>query len=397
MTDLVILVGGKGKRLGKLTKTIPKPLIKINKKPFLDILLSKLISYEFSTIYLLCSFKKKLFFTKYHRTILHKSRIICIDEGKQKDTGGALYKIRNKIKDNFFLINGDSFLDIDFNLISKISLNRAIGTIVTTNNQNYKKNNKINNLKIDNQGFIELSNNKTKLMNGGIYFFKKKIFDYVSNKKSSLENDILDKLIKRKKIKGINSNNKFIDIGSIKNLNLLKKNPNIISQKAVFLDRDGVINKLNPDGYILDFNQFKLLPGVGNAINFLNKNGYLVIIVTNQACVGKLILTEKKLHKIHEKMKKKIFVNNQGLINDIYYSPYYKYSKNKKYRINLKDRKPNPGMIIKAIKKWNLRINDSFFVGDSISDYNAAKKIGLRFFYKDNGFFDKQIKRIINK
>ena len=169
MTDLVILVGGKGKRLGKLTKTIPKPLIKINKKPFLDILLSKLISYEFSTIYLLCSFKKKLFFTKYHRTILHKSRIICIDEGKQKDTGGALYKIRNKIKDNFFLINGDSFLDIDFNLISKISLNRAIGTIVTTNNQNYKKNNKINNLKIDNQGFIELSNNKTKLMNGGIY------------------------------------------------------------------------------------------------------------------------------------------------------------------------------------------------------------------------------------
>ena len=96
-------------------------------------------------------------------------------------------------------------------------------------------------------------------------------------------------------------------------------------------------------------------------------------------------------------MKKKIFVNNQGLINDIYYSPYYKYSKNKKYRINLKDRKPNPGMIIKAIKKWNLRINDSFFVGDSISDYNAAKKIGLRFFYKDNGFFDKQIKRIINK
>ena len=397
MTDLVILVGGKGKRLGKLTKTIPKPLIKINKKPFLDILLSKLISYEFSTIYLLCSFKKKLFFTKYHRTILHKSRIICIDEGKQKDTGGALYKIRNKIKDNFFLINGDSFLDIDFNLISKISLNRAIGTIVTTNNQNYKKNNKINNLKIDNQGFIELSNNKTKLMNGGIYFFKKKIFDYVSNKKSSLENDILDKLIKRKKIKGINSNNKFIDIGSIKNLNLLKKNPNIISQKAVFLDRDGVINKLNPDGYILDFNQFKLLPGVGNAINFLNKNGYLVIIVTNQACVGKLILTEKKLHKIHEKMKKKIFVNNQGLINDIYYSPYYKYSKNKKYRINLKDRKPNPGMIIKAIKKWNLRINDSFFVGDSISDYNAAKKIGLRFFYKDNGFFDKQIKIIINK
>ena len=397
MTDLVILVGGKGKRLGKLTKIIPKPLIRINKKPFLDILLSKLISYEFNTIYLLCSYKKKLFFEKYHQTLLHKSRIICIDEGKQKDTGGALYKIRNKIKDNFFLVNGDSFLDIDFNSISKIPLNSAIGTIVTTNNINYKKNNKMNNLKIDNQGFIKYSNNKTKLMNAGIYYFKKIIFNYVLNKKISLENDILNKLIKKKKFKGIYSNNKFIDIGSIKNLNLLKKKPNMISQKAVFLDRDGVINKLNPDGYILDYNQFKLLPGVSNAINLLNKNGYLVIVATNQACVGKSMITEKKLNKIHEKMKKKIFENNRGFINDIYYSPYYKYSKNKKYKINLIDRKPNPGMILKAVKKWNLSINDSFFIGDSISDYNTAKKIGLKFYYKDNGLFDKQIKRIIDK
>ena len=87
MTDLVVLVGGKGKRLGTLTKKTPKPLIKINKKPFLDILLSKLISYEFNTIYLLCSYKKKLFFRKYHRTKLHKSRIICIDEGKQTEQG----------------------------------------------------------------------------------------------------------------------------------------------------------------------------------------------------------------------------------------------------------------------------------------------------------------------
>ena len=96
-------------------------------------------------------------------------------------------------------------------------------------------------------------------------------------------------------------------------------------------------------------------------------------------------------------MKKKILKNNQGLINDIYYSPYYKYSKNKKYRINSIDRKPNPGMILKAIKKWNLRINDSFFIGDSISDYNAAKKIGLKFYYKNNRLLDKQIKRIIDK
>ena len=67
MTDLVILVGGRGKRLGKITNSIPKPLIKINKKSFLDILLSKVITYNFNNIYLLCSYKKKLFFKKYHK------------------------------------------------------------------------------------------------------------------------------------------------------------------------------------------------------------------------------------------------------------------------------------------------------------------------------------------
>ncbi len=393
MTDLVILAGDKDEKLGKSTKKIPKSLIKINNKTFLDILLSKLISYEFNTIYLLCSFKKKLYFRRYHRTLLHKSRIICVDEGKHENTAKALFKIRNKIQNNFFLINGDSFLDIDFNLISKIPLKKAIGTIVTTN----KKNNKMNNLKINSQGFIEYSNNKTKLINTGICFFKKKFFNYFLNKKRSLENDILHELIRKRKIKGFHSNNRFIDIGLKKDLNLLKKNPNIINQKAVFLDRDGVINKLNPNGYILNYKQFKLLPGVGSAINLLNKKNYLVIIVTNQACIGKSILTEKKLNEIHEKMKKSLWIKNYATINDIYYSPYYKYSKNIKYKMNYSDRKPNPGMIIKAIKKWNLNINDSFFVGDSISDYNAAKKLGLKFYFKNKGLFDKQIKRIIDK
>ena len=102
MTDIVILVGGRGKRLGKITNTTPKPLIIVNKKRFLDILLSKIILYNFQKIYLLCSYKKNDFFRLYHNKIIHNSRIICIDEGSQKDTGGALYKLRNKIKRIFF-------------------------------------------------------------------------------------------------------------------------------------------------------------------------------------------------------------------------------------------------------------------------------------------------------
>jgi len=113
MTDAVILVGGRGKRLGKLTLNTPKPLIKINNKRFLDILLKKILILKINKIYLLCSYKKEQFFKRYHLKKINKCKIICIDEGRQKDTGGALYKIKNKIKSNFFLYNGDTYLDLN--------------------------------------------------------------------------------------------------------------------------------------------------------------------------------------------------------------------------------------------------------------------------------------------
>ena len=75
MTDAVILVGGLGKRLGTFTKKIPKPLIKIEKKTFLDILISKIIKFNFKHIYLMCSYKKEKFFKLYHNKKIHNSKI----------------------------------------------------------------------------------------------------------------------------------------------------------------------------------------------------------------------------------------------------------------------------------------------------------------------------------
>ena len=210
MSDLVILVGGKGKRLGKITQKIPKPLLKINNKNFLDILLAKLIKYNFDNIYLLCSFKKKQFFDRYHKTKVHNSKIFCIDEGLPRGNGGALYKIKNRIKKSFFLINGDSFLDIDLNILKNINQKNIIGSIAITNNYNYKKNSKIINLKISKSGLLSFSKYKTNLMNGGIYFFKKKIFKYIENKHISLEYEILNKLINKNQIVGCYSKNRFM-------------------------------------------------------------------------------------------------------------------------------------------------------------------------------------------
>ena len=93
-----------------------------------------------------------------------------------------------------------------------------------TKNINYKKNKKLNNININKLGFVYYSKSRTHFMNAGVYFFKKKFLNFIKNKKESLENDILPKLILNNSIKGYYTTRKFIDIGSIKNLNYLKKN-----------------------------------------------------------------------------------------------------------------------------------------------------------------------------
>ncbi len=391
--DLVILVGGRGSRIGKITINTPKPLIKINKKPFLDQLIANKLKYEFKRIFLLCSFKKDLFFKKYHNKKIHKSKIICIDEGPRKDTAGALYLLRNILKKKFVLMNGDTFFDIDMNELFTQDLKRKIGCIALTKIDKQEKKIKIRNLKLNRKKEVYFSQNNTNIINGGIYLFDRRIFKFIKNRPQSLENDILIKLIKKKRVKGVLSKRNFIDIGSYKKLDFLKKNPSYIQNKAFFLDRDGVINKDN--GYVLKYSQFFFLSGVKEAIRYINNKNYLVIILTNQSAIGQGLLSELKLNKIHQKMIKELFNNTRSKINDIYFAPYFKKSKYQKYRKNSEDRKPNIGMFKKALEKWNIDIKKSFFIGDKKTDYLASKKVHIKFFYRDKGSFYKQVRKII--
>ena len=340
----------------------------------------------------MCSYKKEKFFDKFNNKIFHKTRIICIDEGKAMGTGGALFKIRKKIKKNFILLNGDTFFDIDFNILNNKKLNRNSIFMCITHKKNTINNFKLNNLLIK-KDRISFSQKKTNLINGGIYIINRDILQSIENKYSSFENDILSKEIRKNKVIGKVFDDNFIDIGSPKKLNYLKKNPDIIQNKCFFLDRDGVINK--ECGYILNFRNFIFLNGVKRAIKYLNERRYLVIVITNQAAIGKGIISEKKLELIHAKMKKNLYLANNAYIDDIYYSPYYKDSKIHKYRKNKYDRKPNPGMIFKAKKKWNINLSSSFFIGDKLTDKQAASNSNLGFYYKENVSLYKQIKSII--
>ena len=170
---------------------------------------------------------------------------------------------------------------------------------------------------------------------------------------------------------------------------MIKKNK---KNKCVFLDRDGVINI--DRGYISKVSDFKIYPGVGKAINLLNKKNYLVIIITNQSGVGRGLIKLNELKLIHSFLKKNISKYN-AKINDIFFCPYHPKFGKGKYKKKSNDRKPGDGMIRKAIKKWKINTNTSFMVGDKISDKLAAKKAKIKYFYKKEKNLNTQIKNIL--
>jgi D,D-heptose 1,7-bisphosphate phosphatase len=155
--------------------------------------------------------------------------------------------------------------------------------------------------------------------------------------------------------------------------------------RAVFLDRDGVINEIVyfPELGLLDSplnpRQFKLLPGVVNAIRIFNKLGLKVVIVSNQPVIAKGKTTEELFEKIRRKMIKEL-KKGGARIDAEYYCFHHPSAKYARYRVRCSCRKPKPGLLLKAAKEMGIYLSKSFLVGDSLTDIKAGKAVGCKTF-----------------
>tara|TARA_B110000008_G_C16945428_1_gene554209 strand:- start:1522 stop:2055 length:534 start_codon:yes stop_codon:yes gene_type:complete len=145
--------------------------------------------------------------------------------------------------------------------------------------------------------------------------------------------------------------------------------------KALFLDRDGVINV--DCGYVYQINKFEFIDGIFRLVKKAKDNGYHVLIITNQAGIGRGLYTEKDFEKLMSWVKTK-FIENNGFIDDIFFSPFHPVHGIGYYKQDSDCRKPNPGMILKAAEKYNINLSNSILVGDNITDAEAGKKAGVR-------------------
>ena len=383
--QVVILAGGLGIRIKNILGNICKPMAPINDKPFLEYLIENLKNYGFKNFLFLVGYKKEQiinYFLNGHRFGIQIEYSI---EKKPLDTGGALINAFDKLEDEFILINGDTFFDIEFDLLIKyIHEYRPLALIVLRYTQDFLR-----------YGFVEIDTNnrvlrfieKSKVpeifadgyINGGIYYFKKRVLSKFLNSsdKLSLEKVILPKLIDNKEILGLPMGGKFIDIGIPEDYEkACKEIPKWIKLKrkgAYFLDRDGVLIKDTgyPHGKNIEF----LKTGF-EIVKKANKENKFVIIVTNQAGVAKGKFSEKEVLETHEFIKKEY--NKRKLkINAFYYCPYHPDGVIKEYKKISFARKPFPGMILKACEDFRISIKDSIMIGDK--DTDNVLLYGLKF------------------
>lgn len=150
-------------------------------------------------------------------------------------------------------------------------------------------------------------------------------------------------------------------------------------QRAVFLDRDGTINRYV--GFLRDIEEFELIPGAADAVRRINASGYLAVVVTNQPVIARGELSYAGLEEIHNKME--TFLGLEGAYLDgIYFCPHHPHGgyegEVKELKFDCGCRKPKPGMLLKAAADFNIDMGSSWMVGDGENDIQAGQAAGCR-------------------
>ncbi len=167
-----------------------------------------------------------------------------------------------------------------------------------------------------------------------------------------------------------------------------------MSNKAIFLDRDDTL--IDDPGYINSPDQVKLLDGAAKALEELSDMGYKLVIISNQSAVARGIVTEKTLAKIHERLEQ-LLIEKGVRLDGIYYCPYHVDGVIEKYRKESENRKPNPGMILKAAEDLDIDCDTSWMIGDKDHDVESGLRAGCKTILLDHPVHDKKMVKIKSK
>jgi D-glycero-D-manno-heptose 1,7-bisphosphate phosphatase len=373
----VILAGGRGTRLGDVARGMPKPLLEVAGRPFIAFLLEELQRYGIKEAIVLAGPSDAPF-----RQILGNGdfgdlKLTFVTEPKAAGTGGALNYARDLLADTFLMLNGDSWFDVNLLRLMKTPMaDESLGRIALREVPDTSRYGRVS-LNPDGRvvDFAEKAGGQPGLINGGIYWLRREIVDLMSDPPVSLEMETFPDLVARRKIEAMELSGRFIDIGTPEDLTRAKGLlANWRQRPAVFLDRDGVLNR--DTGYPHLPEQIEWNEQAGDAIALLNDAGYLVFVVTNQAGIARGYYDEPAVVSLHGWMNE-ILAADAAHVDAFYYCPHHPDEGKGAYRQRCACRKPQPGMMLQAIDEWPVRREGSFLIGDRPTDIAAGEAAGI--------------------
>jgi len=376
-----VLVGGLGTRLGHLTASTPKPLLPCGDRPFLGWLLRELVRFGVSDFVLLAGYLSEQIadaVATIEADLPRPARITISEEPFRAGTGGAVFHAREKLDDRFLLCNGDSLLDCnlsDLLVAAAADDDRVTGRMLLRALPDASR-----------FGVVQLHGDRVAafrerpppgtagIINAGIYIFCRAMIDMLAPS-CSLEADVMPRLAAAGTLRGTIADGYFRDIGVPDDFaHAQTEIPALLHRRAVFLDRDGVLNI--DHGHVGTRDRFEWMPGALETIRFASAAGWHVFVVTNQSGVARGYYDEAAVIDLLDWMADEAR-RAGGTIDDARYCPYHPDAAVDAYRQAHPWRKPDPGMLLDLLAKWELDPARCVMIGDQPSDMAAAAAAGI--------------------
>ena len=412
----IIMAGGKGTRISSVASDIPKPMIRIEGKPVLEHEIECLRDQGFTDLIITVSHLGHIIMDYFGdgsgiSPSTGKPFGVQIEYYVEKEplgNAGALFRLKDKLTEDFLLLNADAIFDVDFNrFIAFHKQHGGVATLFTHPNSHPYDSGLVF---ADDNGAVtkwlakedDRPQYYRNRVNAGLHVLSPKILEQdINTPKIDLDRQLLKPLAgtgsmfcydSPEYVKDMGTPERYESVckdfaaGMVKGKNLQNK------QKAIFLDRDGTLNRYI--GFLRNIEDFELLPDVCEAVKRINESGYLAIVVTNQPVIARGEVTYAQLQEIHNKME--TLLGEKGAYLDaIYYCPHHPHKGYEgeipELKFDCSCRKPKPGMLVQAAEDFNIDLSQSWMVGDSENDILAGKAAGCKTVLVGEGLYQQDV------
>ena len=435
----VIMAGGKGTRLREIASDIPKPMVPVCGKPVLAYQLEALKESGITDVILVVGYLGDVIREHFGDGSALGIHITYYTEDRPLGTAGALYRLKDSLREDFVLLMGDLLLSVDFQRMAGFHARCGAKVTLFVHPNAHPADSDL--ILLDRVRDVddyteeamaqkalapELKSFQVKgvlgkkeerkdwvhnLVNAGIYMLSPSVLDGPEppEGKLDLDRDLIRPLIPEGGVYAYHSTEYVKDMGTPERYRSVEEElaagiPQMRNlkqpQRCIFLDRDGTLNE--PAGFISRPEALELCPGAAEAVRLINASGYLAVLVSNQPVVARGECSLAELDRIHAKLETLLGAEG-AYLDDILFCPHHPHKGYEGEVAALKFecpcRKPAPGMLLEAARMYHIELPSSWMVGDSPADAECGKRAGCscRIIGEDAGDVLEAVRWILKK